>query len=1184
MNVKIKFVLIFLFYIQLKVAANPEVTINSWESHSNGKFIEAEVSNVEVGSILIVETTKDLAVRKWTRANAASQIVEKVPAKIAFFVNDNIKREFFRVVSISPKVTMKGQVLIVTEAASLDQVIATLNRSSARQFSIQNPYSYENIQDPSNPATTLVAPGQYRISNANDLSKIITRSGIGIWETPPVKDNKEFADRYFPPTTASQHLVDIPTDLPGETGNGDFEKGWRGDQIKIVPKQGSPINPGQFDKPFNNLKDPGLGPKPLDQIELPSNNNIGYVRVEWQFVRDLKGNKIGSLVPSVIKPKRVFEVKGDKGFLSNYPPMPGDDQYIAAIVGPRGNIIQITTFVDPLIRRAYPEKKEHGHHKNESSNQGFAIVSVPLINGSVMRDLDNLKIQIYALKERFRGKENILTPEVLTKNRDIFVPVASIQSKEMVNLLSRQPSEQELRRLIQSAGKNVEIPNARALGITKFPTVTNLLKSGSNGSKLNITIIGDGFDDSDSDQQLFNDYVENEIMQNLRTKDIHPEILNGINVVKINTFSKDSGVTQVDSNGNITTARETALDTEYSGVWSRCWMENGPEFSDMLDAHHILFAPQTDITIIVLNETGFGGCARNGNKFYCTLAPDPWPVIAHEFGHAPGGLGDEYTTSSSSNYTGSEPSKPNLTANTNRDTLKWKQWVPSWRSLPTASSQISDGTDDVGLFAGGIQWDSESSSNQSYNSGLFHPSDEGRMNNNDPPHSPVGYGFIKDAMRTYQEATFQKNVTGDFNGDGRADFVLLDGRQISLYLGAERNVGPDDPQTGSPPRSVTAVLEPTWFNTDYIYNSSGGWFRTRPGDKYFVGDFDGDGKDDIYVVNFTNWSKPWLIMLKSFGDHFEHVNAYKNILPGWDEMRSGDDFYVCDFNNDGKDDLCIYNGSNWRIPYFGMLRSNGTSLTMVRRYDQFLPGWEMGKNEKFHVGDFNGDGRGDFVAHDKNHWAYPHLRIYTSTGNALSLRDRYYGLIERGSIKWPMRRRDNIHVLDFNGDGITDISTFNGRDWSDVYLGLWIVNSKSSRMTGIRLYDTKESTDTTDVPGWTMTRRDTHYVADVNGDGKDDIVVYNKDNWSTEYLAILQSNGVNSLQGSWQSNWIGSWNLGNSDKFHVADFRGTSGWDDLIVYNNDWLGLLRSYSNVFVQETMYRKWIHNHRYHASGWW
>ena len=122
------------------------------------------------------------------------------------------------------------------------------------------------------------------------------------------------------------------------------------------------------------------------------------------------------------------------------------------------------------------------------------------------------------------------------------------------------------------------------------------------------------------------------------------------------------------------------------------------------------------------------------------------------------------------------------------------------------------------------------------------------------------------------------------------------------------------------------------------------------------------------------------------------------------------------------------------------------------------------------------------------------------------------------------------------------------------------------------------------LPGWDMNRRDRFYVADFDGDGDQDLVVYNGVNWVTEYLGMLRSDGVSNLSGSWQDDWIGSWNLGDGDAFYAADFRGDQDWEDLFVYNKNWFGLLRSKKNRYQLETIYPKWIHNHRFHASGWW
>jgi len=116
-----------------------------------------------------------------------------------------------------------------------------------------------------------------------------------------------------------------------------------------------------------------------------------------------------------------------------------------------------------------------------------------------------------------------------------------------------------------------------------------------------------------------------------------------------------------------------------------------------------------------------------------------------------------------------------------------------------------------------------------------------------------------------------------------------------------------------------------------------------------------------------------------------------------------------------------------------------------------------------------------------------------------------------------------------------------------------------------------------------MRRHDQWFAADVDGNGKTDLYVYNASDWATEYLGTLRTSGSN-LSGGWQADWIGSWNLGASDHFRVANFNGGAGWDDLLVFNDKWFGLLKSGSGSSFLSAIYPDWIHNHNYHSAGWW
>src|SRR5262249_53431753 len=136
-----------------------------------------------------------------------------------------------------------------------------------------------------------------------------------------------------------------------------------------------------------------------------------------------------------------------------------------------------------------------------------------------------------------------------------------------------------------------------------------------------------------------------------------------------------------------------------------------------------------------------------------------------------------------------------------------------------------------------------------------------------------------------------------------------------------------------------------------------GW-QFAAGDQFFIGDFDGDGNVDVFVFNGGNLGGPYLGMLRASGAGPSLGPRYDGNPAGW-QMRPSDQFFVGDFNGDKKADLFVFNGNAWAIPYLGMLASNGTSLSMATRYDGNLPDWQMRPTDQHFVGDFDGDGKAD---------------------------------------------------------------------------------------------------------------------------------------------------------------------------------------------------------------------------------
>src|SRR5262249_34279889 len=154
------------------------------------------------------------------------------------------------------------------------------------------------------------------------------------------------------------------------------------------------------------------------------------------------------------------------------------------------------------------------------------------------------------------------------------------------------------------------------------------------------------------------------------------------------------------------------------------------------------------------------------------------------------------------------------------------------------------------------------------------------------------------------------------------------------------------------------------------------------GDQLHVGDFDGDGKDDLYIFNGTNWSSKYLGMIRSSGAALSDIKLYTGTLPsGW-HMGAHDEQYVGDFDGDHKADLYVFNGQDWAVAYLEMTRSTGTGLAYVKRYDDDagtawatnIPGWTMKKGDRFFVADANKDGKADlFVYNPKVDWGTEYL-------------------------------------------------------------------------------------------------------------------------------------------------------------------------------------------------------------------
>ena len=282
---------------------------------------------------------------------------------------------------------------------------------------------------------------------------------------------------------------------------------------------------------------------------------------------------------------------------------------------------------------------------------------------------------------------------------------------------------------------------------------------------------------------------------------------------------------------------------------------------------------------------------------------------------------------------------------------------------------------------------------------------------------------------------------GDFDGDERTDIITFT-RDNPLAVGDV----------------FVALSTGTRFGENKKWHD---WFAIDQSETVVIGDYNGDGRDDI--ATWLGSTTRQVYVATSFGTGMSHENVWLDGIG----QHSTDVLFSGDADGDGKKDLIAFARTEGKVY---VARSTGTSFRPPEVWHNFFA---VSTYERPRVADVDGDGKTDIVTFATNSPA-AFGDVYVALSNGQRFGDAH------NSVKWHdwfgIDPNEEVRVGDADNDGKEDFFTFlppaRGGDCYQVL-------TDGTRLLPNVLWPAKVRIDD----------RDKVFVGDVDGDGKANIII-----------------------------------------------------------------------------------------------